>query len=351
MPFDELVRALAPADAHAADAAAIAAAETRIAQPLPAELRALYQRADGIDPSGIAPIGQLRRADAAGLADAAYDGTLHVADARGATFEVPLARVARWLRLGGDEATPQVYYDPDTTPALPGLRVVEFDDGEVSARPDLRALFAAQWVAQQQIAQAQRQNEAEQAAARTALRDLPLAALLDEIPQPTLVARVLFHQDGLPGRADAASIDAASRRIGAPLPDDLLELYRRHDGLPPLGLFQVEWLERVEAPNPVRGKVELDRTLFDRDFAVRDEFGGDAGRVRLDAASLGRCVVAGGYLRRDVAGRGAYVPRILWCPGDTPQPARWIELPSARIYPTFRAWLLDKAATMRASRG
>lgn len=183
------------------------------------------------------------------------------------------------------------------------------------------------------------------------MRDAPLAQLLNELEQPGLIQRFILHTKGWPPGVDAQSIAAAGQRVGRALPDDLAALYRQHDGLPPLHILQIEWLQRVDAWPQLQGALDEPREALDRDFKLVDASGAGTGTTRIDATSLQHCaVLAANWHPRPGVGAGAFMPNAWWCPSDGAQADRWISLHSGRIYPSFHALLLDAAAERRAAR-
>ena len=358
LPLAELLPALVKSDVRSADDTALHDAETRLGQPLPEEVAALLRSANGIEAIGLAPAEKIGRADRTELEPIALDGKISVigsANTDALDMQVPLERASRWLRLGerSPDGIDQLYYDADAQPAIPGQRVIRIDDETAYAYADLRSLLESAWVSQREIARAGERHATDVGKARETLRAAPLAQLLNEFEPPGLIQRYLLHTKGWPPGVGAQAITAAAQRVGRTLPDDLVALYHLHDGLPPLHILQIEWLQRVDAWPELQAALDAPREALDRDFKLVDPSGAETGTTRIDAASLQHCaVLAATWHPRPGAGPGpgAYMPNSWWCPGDGTQADRWIGLHSGRIYPSFQALLLDAAAERHAAR-
>lgn len=347
----DLVHELAGADAQRADDAALQAAAARLSAPLPDELATLYRSANGLQSQGLAPVEQLARSQRAELEPLMHNDVVEVDDADGTNAQVTLERAMRWIRLGEPgTADTQLFYDADAQPAVAGHRLISVDDDQVSAQQDLHAYLESNWVSQRMFAKMNELRDAQQAREREALRNASVAQLLAQFPQPSLVERLVLHRRGAPPPADARSIAAAEQRIGRPLPDDLLAVYRQRDGLLPY-LHQVEWLDRTDAWPPARGTLDMPRQLAARDFTLIDDTGAVTRMVRIDAATLASCVVLAATSYPAADGLHLASPRAWWCPAGDAQPERWVALQQLRVYSSFRVMLLDAAAGWRTQHG
>lgn len=352
MTLPDLVRAVAAADARGADDAAIQAAQARLGQDLPGELATFYRSANGIESEDLVPVERIARAEREPLATLARDGAIEVDMIKGDPARVALDRAVRWIRLSAEDAqaTGAIYYDAEPQPAIPGHRVIRFDDDAVFAEADLRGLLVTAWSNAQQIARMQERMERETRRQRALLRDTSVAALVDAVaPPPNLFERIVLHARGLPPGVGADALAAASLRLGEPLPGDLALLYRRHDGVPSLQILQIEWLARADAWPSLQGRLRVDADSYRRDFDVIDEHGAIAGRTRIDPARLQQCIVVGAWATRDADG-ASRSPSTWWCPARDGAAERWITVLRGRVYPDFHALLVDAAASQRAAR-
>ena len=130
------------------------------------------------------------------------------------------------------------------------------------------------------------------------------------------------------GAADEAQIAAVATRFDAPLPDDLAEIYRQHDGIPVLQMLPLDHWQAVTALKP-----DIGAALRARYTALRAGAAADA----VDA-----CVVIAGY--HDTQLRTA---SLLWCPRNPPE-QRYLDLVQGRDWPAFVDLLRFHVAQTRA---
>jgi Zn-dependent protease len=351
LALSDLVAALAGPGASAADADALRDAGQRIGQALPDELAALYRSANGVADEGVGAVEQIGRAGPAEFRQYAENDVLAVVDHKGQATAVAVERAAHWIRLGPADGDAQIYYDADPEPAVAGHRIIRIDDEGAAAVTDLRALLESVWITRQEIARANERRDARMRRARLALRDEPVPALLAEFPQPGLVERTLLHSRGWPPGVDGKAIAAAEQRIGRALPEDLKTLYRQHDGVPPLYILQIEWLNRADGWPERFGALDVPPEDYAREFSAVDETASNPAATRLDAAALSHCVVvATSWHLRSGDPTRQRTPSTWWCPGESAQPDRWISVRRATIYPSLHALLIDAAAVQRAAR-
>jgi Zn-dependent protease len=326
--------------------AAITAAQERLGGALPEELAGLYRAHDGVPPYRLLPVAsvvRLRDAPAAELDLLMPDGSLPlefdpdpVTGARREPVPVTRDRVGEWLLLSTPEDASFVVYDAGAEPAVAGYRVIEFYDGLPGLHRDLRAWFESNWTMQQE-ARANRQRYVENlTAAEDKLAGLSLPALLDRLPQPSLMQRLFTSkaQRGLPPPADAAAITAAESRLGATLPDDARMLYTRHDGLSSLRLFALAEQHRLDLA----------------DASVRDQIAASLS-MRTPASQmqwptsideLATCIVVGGYAREPK------VMNLLWCP--TPDGSRYVDLSVLRTHASLTDYVRMQIAMREVHR-
>jgi hypothetical protein len=305
---------------------------------------------NGIDSVGLGTAAQIGPPERKELQPEDSLETLDVyLDAEPEPVHVPLARAQQWLRLSasGDAAATFLFYDGDQAPAVAGHRVIDLSEGAGRAYIDLRALLETRWAERQSGAQAQQRMTMATQAARERLGAASIAQLLAVFPQPTLFARLVLHEPGLPAPATQAQIAAAEHRMRRPLPADLAEFYRLHDGLRMPLLLP---LERVEAVGGAASEPSIKAALDEQEqypFTTFDAALHETGKLRLTASDVEACLVFGGLLHE---GRRS-ITTALWCPPHAESPERWIMLRTRAVYPTFRAWLLDQAALKDAFDG
>jgi len=258
--------------------------------------------------------------------------------ADGARDPVPVTRerVGEWLLLSTPEDAAFVAYDAGAEPAVAGYRVIEFYDGLPGLHRDLRAWFEANWRMQQEVLADQRRYTENLSAAEHKLAGLSLPALLERLPQPNFMQRLMASkaQRRLPPPADAAAIAATEARLGAALPDDARMLHARHDGVPSMRIFSLADQYRLNlADMPVRDQIAASLPLHTPSSATQWPGSID---------ELATCIVVGGF---------AHEPKVvtlLWCP--TSDGSRYVDLSEQRTYASLTDYVRLQIAAREAHR-
>jgi Zn-dependent protease/cell wall assembly regulator SMI1 len=353
MTIPQLAAAIGEAPHTPAAESALVDAERRLGRSLPSELAAIYSATDGAPEIHLAPAADLALADPAELATIARDNAIEVEVARTERLEqqrLPLARAHSFIRIGREESEKfSWYYDADAEPALSGLRVYEI--GEYGARgfTDLRSMLVDIWTAERLSELGSARRKAAGKRIRAELGSAPIERLAEELDRPSIFERLVAGVSAWPDGADAATIAATSRRLGAPLPDDIIALYRAHDGFPPLQLWPLaEFTPYDASASDVAEGREIIAAQLGREFEL-GAGSGDLSSVRIDSTALNDCFVVGGWkphARSEEHARAAQ-PNVLWCPRNS-DPMRWITLTRARVYPSLREYVLDVVAERKA---
>ncbi|WP_313915062.1 site-2 protease family protein [Tahibacter sp.] len=320
-----------------ADEAAFAAVRERLGQPLPADLAAFYRAADGATALGLYPLARLQPASAAAdldLASFAYEGTIAFLRPGTTPDHVTLtpAQLGTFLLLGHDRDLATVaLYDTAEPPLHAGLRYYWLDsEGEAQAQPDLPSWLRERWSGVQLMTERLRRFEAAQKSEEAALAAWTPLQLLDAIERPAWWIGLISPGMKWRGAADEAQIGAVATRFGAPLPEDVAEVYRQHDGMPVLQMLPLEQWQAVTALKP-----DIADALRARHAALR------AGTASVDVDA---CVVIAGY-HDDAQLRTA---SLLWCPRNVPE-QRYLDLVHGREWRAFVDLLRFDVARTRAA--
>jgi cell wall assembly regulator SMI1 len=321
----------------AATEAAIAAAQERLGRPLPADLTAFYRATDGATALGLYPLARVQPVSAAAnldLASYAYEGTIAFLRAGETSDYISLtpAQLSTFLLLGHDsELATVALYDTTGPPLQAGLRFYWLDsEGDSQAQPDLQSWLRGRWSGFQLMNERQRRTEAAQEREQAALADWTVMQLLDAIERPAWWLRVISPGMKWRGAADETQIAAVATRFGAPLPEDLAEVYRQHDGMPVLHMLPLDQWQSVTALKP-----DIAAALRARHARLRAAAAADG----IDA-----CIVIAGY-HDDAQLRTA---NLLWCPRNSP-PQRYLDLVHGRDGRAYADLLRLHVAQTRAA--
>ncbi|MCQ4167377.1 site-2 protease family protein [Tahibacter harae] len=296
------VRQMAPADA-----AALAAAGTRLGRELPAEVRQVYTLPGAMAALDLLPPDQLDRASAAGDLDLdgwAYEGRIgfHAPELPDVEINLTPTQLRGLLLLSHASGYGQaLLYDDATPPLHADLRVYLLDsEGSSVAFGNLRQYVELQWMDYGQSRQYRQSYDKSLARERARLANASLEELLAAAERPSWLQRQLTPQLAWPGPADPAHIAAASQRLGHEIPPDLQALYARHDGFPPLRLLPLQrWQPTAQLD------AQTQQLLRTRQSGV-DGF-----------PDLTACIMIGGIVVEAVL----YQPTVFWCP-DNPADSR-----------------------------
>jgi Zn-dependent protease/cell wall assembly regulator SMI1 len=362
--FEAKVRdanATAAALATPADAAAIAAAQTRLGATLPDDLLAIYRVSNGFAALSLLPLDRVRRVSETtdlDLASFAYEGSITVydIDAVSTDDEAPRDRsltpqqMQSFLVLANDpDGASTLLYDLGEPPQHPGVRLYSLDnEGGGHARADLRRWLRASWVEWAQMAETGEHMNAARERERAAVADWPVERLLGDIERPGFLERRLAPQAAWSGAASEADMAGVAARFGAPMPDDLAVVYRQHDGIPTLALLPLAHWQTVSAlpedmAATLRKQVELSET-------------------GIEAAALDRCVVFSGYyfdpeamaieLPQDVLAEmpaGLRSVSALWCP-QAAADRRVVDIAHGTLRRGYTEILRERVVQQRAAR-
>lgn len=335
------------------DAAALAAAQARLGFALPEDLAAFYRVADGVATLGLAPLAQVQPAATAEHLDLdgfSYEGTIPFSHWRRAQtpetvaeledVELTAAQLRGFLLLGRDDELDTIaLYDTGEPPRHAGLRFYRLDaEGGSEAAAGLTDWLRQRWVDQESSRAYLRRVGAAQQRERAALAGRSAAQLLDGLERPPLWMRLLAPQEALPGAADEAQIDAVATRFGTRLPEELVTLYRRHDGLQMTMLLPlVQWRSVADLD------ADVAETLRRRHAVV---FAG------ADVNTLSACVVIAGFVRGSSAPEAASLRgvRTLWCPRNAPE-RRFLDFADGRAEADYTMMLREQVARLRAAEG
>jgi len=325
----------------------LAAGASKLGRPLPDELREIYQISDGVPGVDLRPVAELEPATT--LAEIAeYTDTLYIGYQEGDEYrdaEIPIGEVTGWWHIGGDGEAP-LFYLPEPDPRLPGMRVVSHFYESPMAYASLRDWLEQAWIGRQEEAAAMAAHAVRSQQASETLRDASLADLAAAFQPPqSLLLRLLVDQPEWPQGASAETLAAHASRMQLELPEDYAEFLQLHDGFPPLQLLPVAelalWQERAVLMQPER------RTALFESFATPDpDVAAEQSLVGLREESVQDCFVAAAMQRADAA--AGFRPSLLWCPHAAVE-SRWIDLSWRRRFPSFRAWLTERAVPFVAS--
>lgn len=331
-----------------ADAGSVAALETRLERPLPAELRELYRLSDGVAAielralSGIEPAARVMQ-EIAEFSDTLYVGYQDGEEYRDA--ELPLTAMQGWWRLGGHDEAP-LFYLPEPDARLPGMRVVSDIHESPMAYPSLRAWLEQRWISAQEERDATALNAVRSKRAFESLRDASLEDLAEVFESQSLLETLLVDRPEWPQGATDDVLTTHAHRMQLELPSDYAGFLHLHDGFPPLQLLPIgelaRWSERAE-----RIKPELRAVLFEADADAYAPAQSGRTLEGVTEASVQNCLIAAAMPPKGAA--GTLWPSLLWCPAATDD-SRWIDLSLHRSFPSFRAWLVERAVPFAASR-
>lgn len=323
-----------------ASAEALAAAEQRLGQALPADLRHFYQTADGLPALGIVAVARLERAGA--RADAAgYDGQILLEAGAEGWVELASAELSDAWYLGEDDYTPLFYLTTALAP-LGSARVLDGNVESASSYADLRAYLEAHWSSTRQAERSAARVRAAESRVLARLADASVGELLAAWPRPALTTRLLLAEAAWPDAAAAEAITAVEHNLALNLPDELEAVWERHDGFPPLQLLAVGELQRW---HQLRERLRDDQRehLFGDGEPIA---GSDHGQPLRPWSEdrLRHCLLVAGRLGEPPA---PLWPRLLWCPDGTARP--WVDLGNRRSYASLREWMLPQAVQIQAA--
>lgn len=338
-----------------ASEAQIAAAETRLGQRLPDEIRALYRRHDGWAELGFGPLEHIVRPDPAALSRLANDGQLQVMVQGGnpavQSPPIAVARLRNTLQLGGapgdggddpDEAGEVLLLDLNQPPLVPGGNLLRAYGGGTLLASDLRSSL-------REALQAQRVGEAWQAHVTAAMRQQrqllhgdDIAQLLSKVPQPGLLQRLLLRRPGPSAPADAAALQAVEARLGQPLPADLRRLLLLHDGVPQLHLLPAQRFEPLRLGRGTDAPARLD-LAHPAPFTLVDSAAVEEPHALLQPEALRGCIVVGAYGRPGEEQVQA-APSLLWCPQLAAQGLQFLDLGRHQAFADATALVREQVA-------
>lgn len=323
--------------AAGADEMALTATQERLGRPLPPDLAAFYRATDGAAPLGLYPLARVQpAAEAAGLDldSYAYEGTIAFlrAGTKPEYLTLTPSQLRAFLLLGHDSDLATVaLYDTAEPPLHAGLRFYWLDsEGDSQVNVDLPSWLRERWSGFQLMTERLRRTEGAQERELAALADWTTPQLLGEIERPAWWMRVINRGTTWNGAADEAQISAVATRFGAPMPQDLADVYRQHDGMPVLQMLPLEQWQAVTALKP-----DIADALRARHTALR------AGTAPVDVDA---CVVIAGY-HDDAQLRTA---SLLWCPRNAPE-QRYLDLVHGRDWRAFVDLLRFDVARTRAA--
>ncbi len=320
-----------------ADESAFAAAQERLGRPLPADLAVFYRAADGATALGLYPLARVQPAAEAADLDLdsyAYEGTIaFLHTATGEYLTLKPSQLRTFLLLGHDsELATVALYDTAEPPLHAGLRFYWLDsEGDSQVNADLPAWLRERWSGFQLMTERLHRTEAAKERELAALADWTSSQLLGAIERPAWWMRVVTPGLQWNGAADESQIAAVATRFGAPMPQDLADAYRQHDGMPVLQMLPLEHWQAVTALKP-----EIAAALRTRHSALR----AGAAPEAVDA-----CVAIAGY-HDDTQLRTA---SLLWCPRNAPE-QRYVDLVNGQDWPAYVDALRSHVAQTRATR-
>ncbi len=334
-----------------ADEAAIAAAQSRLGATLPADLLAFYRVADGAKTLELAPLADLRRVrDASDIdpASYAYEGRIPLFvheppaadDAAPREIALTPADLGSLLVLVGGQSSESVtLYDAGEPPLRAGLRLYSLDiEGGGFAWSGVVPWLRSRWVQSAQIADSAARMDAARERERQAVADWSAARLIEDVGKPSLTQWLLSSRARWGEPAADADLAAVATRFGAPLPDDLAEVYRRHDGIAMLMLLPLAQWQPVS-------RLDAEAARFARERAAVVSPG-------IDAAAFDACIAIGGVhleAPTDLSPGGLGVANLFWCPQAAPE-RRYLDLQGNRTWRSYTERLRDHVAQRRASR-
>jgi Zn-dependent protease/cell wall assembly regulator SMI1 len=325
-----------------ASAEAIAAAEARLGQPLPADLRAIYAIADGVPGADIAPVAKIAPPSKETMAMLGYDEGKFYLDFADEPLTIEASATAGWWQIGGDEEGP-LFYLPTPHPDLPGKRVVSAWMEAPSTHAGVRDFLDMRWVEARESEAMEARMAAATARASAKLAGAPIEQLLDSWSEPGFVMRWLNPDLAAADPADEATLRAAQARLGVALPGELATVLRRHDGFRPLQLLPAAEI-RPWGEFTANADADTRKTWFDRTYAGNAPFAAGT-PIAFDEAAIAHCLVVAGMSGK-LEHQPTY-PALLWCPDG--RPAHWIEPVQALRHDSLHAWILPRAAYMHTS--
>jgi len=347
MPIEELLADLQldviPGPASVAE---IAAANERLGQVLPNSVTDFYSSHNGLPDLGISPLSEIDRVrnnpnlfEAVGYL--VYEDTIQIYS-EDDFFDVAIDEVAGWLALG---STPDHYSIVLLTPAhsttLEPNSIVRITDSLASVYPDVAAMLRDDWVSNTMldISDELHRDAFDNELAR--LADREIEALLDELPKPSWIQRMLPSVESLREPAGEQELLALEARVGRTLPADY-----RYALAALTGSYSLLLLPTGEI---VSASVLDDETLGDFLNAVRSVDTGNslAGELTLD--SLRSCWVIGGYSYDYNSNDNLSItPSLLWCPHHD-EANRYIRARRYAMHPTFTSLVRTTVAQIKVA--
>jgi hypothetical protein len=346
MPLPTLLAALNRSPLPApASAAAVAAAEARLGQPLPADLRAFFAITNGLPGADLRPIEDIAAPAAETIEMLGYgEGKLYLDLGPDTLATLAVSDANQWWQIGGDDEAP-LFYLPKPHAQLPGIQMVSAWMEAPSAHRDLRGYLDMRWVEMRQAQALEARYAAATARATAKLGDAPADALLSSWQEPGFMLRWINPKVAWRGPVDDDDLREAAERVGAPLPDELVAVLRKHDGFQPLQLLPAAsirpWREFVATIDP-----RIRRDWFSGDYAQNAPFAAGTSLPMTDENLLAHCFVVAGSTG-DAAHYAPAIPALLWCPDG--RPAAWVDPLHARGFAALRDWMLPRAAHMRSA--
>lgn len=341
-----------------ATAVQLAAARERLGVSLPRELRELYAMANGLELAQLRPIELVTHADAAldSLRELSGDAvTLYEGDSE---RHIQIDTLSGWLLLGG-EGGDWLLFDPTSGARNAGMSLLWIGElGEGEAHVSLRAWLEQSWMSHQSLLRMESERESSASAAREAMRDASMPELLSEFERPSWLVRLIASTADWPGPAPVEAVDAAERRLERQLPRDYRELLATHNGFPPLQLLPIDqvhtWRSQRDAilPDVIAGLLgtalptESDSPAGHSDAPP---VAPQSARSPMQEADLASCLILASFRYSSDDYDSGLQPQILLCPSHSPR-SGLLDLSQRRNYPNLRAWVLERAAQMRAVR-
>ncbi len=302
------------------------ALESRLGQPLPPHVAALYDITDGVEAIGIQTIDaivpvtpDLFRAEE--LQYYLYEDALYFYDDESdRETKIPVAETHGWWQIGHDADTGSwTFIDPRAAQGTPAVFRVGEDMG---VYPRLEELLRQAWVYREYARAYEERAMRAAAEQRERLADLNAEELIAEFRKPSLLERLIMRELFAPGPASAELLAETEARIGYRLPGDHRAVLGMHNGFRQANLLAAEEIRTAEfvGAGNLRFLVEAVNASAPGVFSEAD---------------IAACWVIGGHSQPlpDSQTPELYAT-MLWCPMQA-QEHRYLSTMNSRFYPTF----------------
>ena len=321
-----------------ASQAQLSATQERLGVTLPAELKALYQLANGIPQLGLLPLDELNYVswENENLSHYLRDGNIEVgyynSDRQWQEVQLTVSETRSWISLRDtDTAYEPLLLDTSASPSLGGMPYTSLYEAYPSINHWLRSL----WVGKKHVAQITHQRDLAFALRFGQLQDSDTETVLERFPQPNLFDRIIGKVPAWPKGANEHDIASTENQLDRKFPATLRTVYLNHDAFRPLSLLPVRDIE-LRNNDAVSQAIEYPESY--RQFNPD----GKTVPVILKPAALRDCYRLGGTPIQQEDERE--YTHLFWCPDAESKAQQFVDLGRNMLFADFELLLKYSAA-------